>query len=326
MSLMTWYHPSFTGDLRLEAVDPSVPDGDCVLTAVDPTPRERDTLAKFLTHARKKGWVDPLLGVAETGETRLVLGTDVSTAGRKLAGWHWRRKGVITAVRSHDGEMEVVTGDAVETTSLVKQKKAKKAVTSRRPNLCCPKAVEGPLDRASEVLRDFCTDSQWRTWEADGYLDCFGGYTAHRYRIWHRHHPDVRGRWIARDIDDDAQVHCYDWFVPPPEEVLAAKLVLEHREDWIRNPSGILEVLDYSDGASQVFANPFTAPGMDYLDGVRDAALYASIGQMVEGIEVGMLLAKAARGEHLTRAENRTVEQFIERLELGLAQLTNMTA
>ena len=157
-----------------------------------------------------------------------------------------------------------------------------KAVTTKRPTLSCPLQVPGPEERASEVLHEFCSPEQWASWVANGFLDCIGGYTGYLYRLWHRHHPDVYGRHIAHDMDNDVQVHCYDWFVPPPEEVLACKLVLEHREDWIRNRSGV----PYE--APHRFVNPFLPRGYGHLDGVLDSAVFGGVWRAVTFAKVAI--------------------------------------
>jgi hypothetical protein len=64
-------------------------------------------------------------------------------------------------------------------------------------------------------------------------------------------------------------VHFHDRRVPPEEEVLAAKLILEHAEPWLRNEATL-----WSAGA-MIFKNPF-GNGMD---GVEDATFTQRIGQ-----------------------------------------------
>ena len=46
---------------------------------------------------------------------------------------------------------------------------------------------------------------------------------------------------ICYDIDDRCVLHFHDWTVPPEEEVLATKLILEHREAWLRNEATVLQ-------------------------------------------------------------------------------------
>jgi hypothetical protein len=65
----------------------------------------------------------------------------------------------------------------------------------------------------------------------------------------------------------------FDWSVPPEEEVLAAKLILEHREPWLRNEATLFHELQ-NWYAEPVFKNPFG----DKSDGTSDAAFMTGIG------------------------------------------------
>lgn len=146
-------------------------------------------------------------------------------------------------------------------------------MTVKKPTLCCPAPVEGPLRRSSEVLATFCTERQWKDWRDHGWLIAYGHLSGHAYRICHRHHPAARvqGR-ITWDLDDDCVIHCYDWRVPPAEEVLGVKLLLEHREPWIRNRS--------TGGRTDLFRNPL---GDDFLDGTDSAGLLSGLGAFLQG-------------------------------------------
>jgi uncharacterized protein (DUF3820 family) len=103
-----------------------------------------------------------------------------------------------------------------------------------------------------------------------------GGFTGNRYLLAHRH-SDV-GRYMGRicaDVDDGYVLHFHDHGVPPEEEVLAAKLILEHRENWLRHEATMLTAIPYplannlrgtsQLGGTQMFKNPFGGYG-DGLD------------------------------------------------------------
>lgn len=113
--------------------------------------------------------------------------------------------------------------------------KPKAATTVARPTVCCPRCVAGDLTPAGEVLYEFLTDDEKRQWEKDHSIVVYGGITGHPYLLSHRH-----GRWaikhgkICRDLRNNQTLHFHDHSVPPEEEVLAAKLILEHREHWLR--------------------------------------------------------------------------------------------
>lgn len=281
--LEVWYHPSWSGDFRLEAAS----DAACTLTVVDPTPDEQLRLGEFLDKVRKKGWLSKLAGIAEKGETRLELGVSVAEAGKVLLKRGERpRTGLLTAVRFAGGQIEADT-DAGQVAAV----DAKAAATVRRPTLCCPDPVPGPDRRASEVLRAFCTRRQWESWERDGFLVARGQLSGHRYRVAHRHSGLARRQSkVAWDLDDRHVVHCYDWAVPPAEEALAIKLVLEHAEPWIRNCSG------YFDGPGPHYDNPFMGSGYQAEDGLLDAAAVCALGEGLVGWQIGQAVREVLQG------------------------------
>jgi hypothetical protein len=287
--LSRWFIPSWSGDFRLEAEG----DDKSRLIVVNPTPAEVDQLGKFLVKAREKGLVPDIAGVSDKGESTLTIRAPVAEAGKLLLGRKAPRKGLLTAVKSVDGKLEVVTGDAEseEVSEALDKPEADKAVTTRRPTLCCPTPQVEREVRASEVLRTFCTRKQWEEWVDKGYLHCSGKLTGHSYRIAHRHSPlAAEQRKICWDLHDDHVVHCYDWSVPPPEEALAIKLTLEHREHWIRNVSGMY-TLGYVDDAifdgkggrksTELYPDPFMSPDKQWQDGVSDASFVSGFGAAV---------------------------------------------
>jgi hypothetical protein len=272
-----WYIPSWCGDFRLEA------DGDdtCKLLVTDPTPAEIMLLGKFLTKARKKEWCSSVCGIAERGESVLTLKASVTKAGLELLSRGEvkglkKRKAILTTVKSTSGEVIAIAGGEGLAESLDKVKDKKEAVTSKRPTLCCPTPISGPEQRASDVLKAFSTTQQWQDWMEYGFLVCRGNLTGHPYRVCHRH-SDLASKQgkIAWDLHDDHVVHCYDWSVPPAEEVLGAKLCFEHAEHWIRNRSGYF-------GPEPRFHNPFRSDNEQGMDGVEDSAFVGTIGLAVK--------------------------------------------
>ncbi|GAH76144.1 unnamed protein product, partial [marine sediment metagenome] len=187
MPLTTWFHPSWCGDFRLSRVD----DNTCSLTVVDPTPGELTRLGKMLIMARRKKWVaNPAIGIAPEGKTVLEIAAPVADVGIALAGRNSPRgekRGLITTVRSMDGKFDIAFSaeDELLLTSDTKPDGEPKpepeqpaaAVTTRRPTLCCPHPIPGPDHRASQVLRTFCTESQWQSWLDEGWLIARGNLT-----------------------------------------------------------------------------------------------------------------------------------------------------
>ena len=115
-----------------------------------------------------------------------------------------------------------------------------------------------------------------------------GGLSGHRYLLAHRHSATAQkiGK-IAYDLDDEAAMHFHDWTVPPEEEILAAKLCLEHREHWVRNEATTFQDWMRDEGFYQrtgagalpatrmKFKNPFGDGG----DGMADSTATSYFGQ-----------------------------------------------
>lgn len=273
-----WFFPSWSGDFRLEAAGEG-----CILRVEDPTPGEIDRLTKLLKRARSKGWIEQHLGIATTGETKLTLNVPLAKAGLLLLDRRERKGlkvGKLTAVLSTAGTVTTFIDNEQQA---VEAPEAVEAVSVRRPTLCCPNPVTGPDRRASEVLRTFCTPRQWRDWLRDGLVRCWGNLSGRLYEVVHRHNPlAVRRGKCAWDVEAGRPMHAYDWAVPPAEEVLVLKLVLEHREDWIRNESGALRFAD----EEQVYRNPFMPPGQEHLDGTDDSM---TVGGVAGGLIAGLI-------------------------------------
>jgi len=270
---MRWFFPSWSGDFRLEA------DGDdkCILTVVSPTPGEVAKLGAFLKKARQwpRKWVQQHVGFVPNGESKIPIAAPIAKAGRLFLGE--RRKGVLTAVISTNGRIKaVLDGDADKVEKETSKKDAKAATSVSRPTLCCPFPQKGPDVRASEVLQTFCTSRQWAEWEKDGLLHCYGNLSGRKYEIAHRHHPLAikRGK-IVWDVEGGYILHCHNWSVPPAEEVLTMKLVLECAEHWIRNSSGAFCT------SGPCYNDPFMSESQQGSDGIADAALVRSIGATI---------------------------------------------
>ena len=270
-----FFKPAFSGDYRIDA-DPESADRS-VLSIENATALEADILAKFFQTAARKSWVDAVPTIPLEGTLAVTLRAPVSEAAVDLVtAGGGSRPGTLVAVRSTAGVV-TVTEVLAEAKKEMEKPAAEVAVEVRRPTPCCPSPEPGPEEvRASEVLRAFCTAEQWADWTQRGYVRCIGGYTGHQYRIVHRHNPiAVRQGRICADLDDQAVLHFHDSLLPPPEEVLSAMLVLQHREDWLRNDSTCL-----GSHFTDVFANPLGPPAVD---GVESASFMRQIGSLVTG-------------------------------------------
>ncbi len=155
------------------------------------------------------------------------------------------------------------------------KKKPEKAVTVKRPTSCCPKCIPGAIEPANEVLQSFLTPEQHELWAKDRAIVVRGGITGHRYLVSHRHgRHAVKAGKICFDLDDLAVLHFHDNSVPPEEEVLASKLILEHREPWLRHEATCL-----TSESDFIFKNPFGGQQ----DGVPDSNFTGEVGSFFRG-------------------------------------------
>lgn len=303
--MRAWYIPAWNGDFRLVQVKGK---DQSRLIIEKPSPNEAlllDTAGKLFV---EKGWLTewkPISGKKFgwwNKRLEVVIDASVDKAGPVVAGLLRPGPAVLTALKLTNGL--IVTTDqtlgedlGLETYRHVpkpepiqdiaekppKKKEPEKAITKeadsaatvRRPTPSCPQCVPGSIEPATEVLLSFLNNDEHEQWKTERAIVIRGGLSQHRYLLAHRHTP--RAQKIGRmcyDLDDDTVVHFHDWRVPPEEEVLGAKLILEHREPWLRNEATML-------GAGQkrdVFKNPFGG----FLDGVWDANLTSAIGLLFE--------------------------------------------
>lgn len=291
-----WYFPAWNGDFRLVPVSESgyrtqvsKPDA-CVLEITDPTEAERNQLNEVLAECSKKGWtlVERVRDAADGEQLfrqEVLMSAAMDDVGKVLLKVLRPAASTITAFKSVGGAITVQ-----DTHEVLKEEPAKvevvdkvpepakaedkkdKAVSVKRATPSCPQCVPGAVDRASEVLLDFLTPEEHETWAEARYIIVEGGLSGHRYVIAHRHSAIAAkfGR-ICYDLDDEIVIHFHDNTVPPEEEVLAAKLILQHREPWLRNEATALG------GGDLVFKNPFG----DGSDGVPDASFSNGFGTAI---------------------------------------------
>jgi hypothetical protein len=269
---MKWFIPSWNGDIRVE------PAGENTkLTVYAPTPNEIEKLETIGQHAVVEKWINKWR--KRWGkETELELSAPFETVGAYVASVLRPEDAVMTALRFRDGHVETVQGPAAVLEKKVAEAKedAEVAATVKRPTPCCPRCIPGSVVPASEVLLSFLTPEEHSTWAEHRAIIVRGGLTGHRYILAHRHSALAHemGR-ICFDLDTPSIVHFHDWSVPPEEEILAAKLILEHREPWLRNEATLNHFLVADDlERNLVFKNPFG----DGQDGVMDAHMCWGVG------------------------------------------------
>lgn len=299
---MTWYFPSHAGDFRLL---PVVSD-HCKLEIVEPTDAERELLNRFLAEARRRRWTKEKkvhnLEPAERQEVKLSV--SIAEAGRLILPMLKPGHQTLTAIKLEDGTLHVVESTepgalaeieaAMKATTEArpetdpppkkkkKKKKGRKAASVKRPTPCCPTCFVDANERASEALLSFLDEEQHEQWATERSIDVTGHLSGHRYRLAHRHSP-LAAQWgkICADLTDGGILHFHDWTVPPEEEVLAAKLILEHREPWLRNEATCsFAVGGLLGGFQDVFANPFG----DGADGTFEAGQMQRLGSFLLGL------------------------------------------
>ena len=270
---MKWFIPSWNGDLRLEPVD----DDKTRLAIVEPTAAEREMLVKMGEAFEKEGWVEKWKKKWRKKD-EVILNAPLEKVGPVASTIMRPGNAVITAISFKDGQVETSTGSQEELERLAaqaKEKDAKAAATVKRPTPCCPACTAGAIEPATEVLLSFLTPEQHEDWARGRQIRVEGGLSGHTYLLAHRFSPLARGlKRICVDLDDKVILHFHDWSVPPEEEVLAAKLILEHHEPWLRNEATLWDVM-YK--AELVFKNPFG----DVTDGVFDAGFSLGFGEVL---------------------------------------------
>lgn len=292
MSDFVWYHPSWNGDFRLLGKD----DETSTLKVYRPTPKEKAILKEFEAQAVKKKWLAKEIDLPASGGddwAAFELAAPLAKVEKVLLKIVMPKRTTLSALAFKDGS--IVTAHNADEEALQtlldasSTKDAKAAVSVKRPTPSCPNCIAGSIEPAREVLSAFLTSEQHEMWAKERRIVVEGIWSGHRYVIAHRHTALAQklGR-IAYDMDDGGVMHFFDWSVPPEEEVLAAKLILEHREEWLRNEATCLQGTNWTNW-SDVYKNPFGGAS----DGVESHA----VGNFLGGFLRGGMLALYARAE-----------------------------
>jgi hypothetical protein len=299
--MKAWYCPTWNGDVRIE---PSTddPKEKSVVSIVKPTASEIAAMAQCLSRFKNEGWmkdrspIDPI----EDGE-RITLNAPIEKVGPAVIVHVQPGAATLTVLKLKDGKIEIcdhneaMAGAAtkeeaaakvetalVETAKEAKPSKTEAAATVKRPTPSCPDCYVGEVNKpATQSLLAFLSAEQHKTWKKARYVVVRGGLSHHEYIVAHRRSEIAtkNGR-ICWDATDKDTMHFHDQSVPPEEEVLAAMLILQHREDWLRNEATCLGLR-----FSRVFKNPFG----DHNDGIMDAAFTRAVGKFagwVHGVDL----------------------------------------
>lgn len=273
---MKVYLPSWNGDFRLET---DGKDGTWLIVH-DPTPHEQKIIEAFLAQVEAKTWLSnpDRLRALGSNDARVLIAAPLSKVSKVLIKLARPQKQTLTAVSFSDGKLSVIEGadaaavekisDEVEKAAATETpEKPAKAASVKRPTPCCPVCEVGAIAPASEVLLSFLNDEEHESWARDRAIVVTGGLTGHRYVVAHRQSAIAAyNTKMCFDLDDGQILHFHDNSVPPEEEVLAAKLILEHREPWLRNEATFF-------GEGNKFKNPFGDQG----DGVESSVFMDKI-------------------------------------------------
>lgn len=279
--MRAWYIPTFNGDLRLEA-DDKKPKKKTKLTIVDPTPLEKQTLLEIGAVLLDRGWIEEKI---DEDATEIMIDAPIEKVGPVVVNIMRPGPAKLTAVKFTDGHIEIVEHRDSDVTLKELEKVAEKpeaeaAASVKRPTPCCPNCFVDAIAPATETLLAFLSPEQHETWARERYIVVRGGLSGHRYIVAHRNSEiAARNGRVAWDADDRGTMHFHDQSVPPEEEVLAAMLILRHREHWLRNEATCIGNSPTSPSYvifTKVYKNPFG----DFFDGVPDAQFTASIGMM----------------------------------------------
>lgn len=268
---MKWFIPSWNGDVRVES-DPDDTERSIIVVHA-PTAAELIALDALSKALRKEGWIEEPLPTARdayrSGKVRHVVGAPLEKVAPLAVKLLKGGKQTLSAVVLKDGKVETVEGtDMIDLAALAK-KGGEAGASVKRLTPCCPECHEGAVGPATEALLAFVSEEQHAQWVEHRYLVAVGHLSGHRYLLAHRHSERAKQNGkICFDLDDGQVVHFHDMAVPPEEEVLAAKLILEYREPWLRNEATLF-------GDFLKFKNPFGG----YLDGTEDASMTAEFGK-----------------------------------------------
>lgn len=276
---MNWFFPSANGDFRLVAQGST-----CSLVIAQATPAEWEQLGAFLAEAVKKKWATKKeVEHHRSVSTDIWLNASVIDAGKLLLKHVRPKKAVLTAVKMVGGKLTATDDTGSEVTEgaldqLLNEPEAQAAVSVSRPTPCCPDCQPGAMPMASEVLQSFLSPEEHASWAKQRQIIVVGHLSGHRYLLSHRNHPRAqKDTRICYDLDSKCELKFFDWGVPPEEEVLATKLILEHREPWLRNEATLFHMLEES-RSEPIFKNPFGA----HDDGTADAAFFRGFGTITK--------------------------------------------
>jgi hypothetical protein len=297
--MISWYMPTWNGDLRVNQIDAT----SCELILHKPTEAEKAAAIKIIGECREQGWC-PAAPDLNKRKVRVLIGGPMAEVGPIASRILRPGDAVLTAVVFKDGHVETSSkseGPTLEELAYkaiapyreqgAQESEAKPAepesetkalATVKRPTPCCPQCQLGAIEPATEALLAFLTPEEHEQWATTRTITVTGGLSGFRYLLAHRHsRMAARIGRVCFDLDNDAVVHFHDLSVPPEEEILAAKLILEHREPWLRNEATLFFGSTDTGLITNLGVPKFKNPFGDGMDGTESAAMAMQIGRML---------------------------------------------
>jgi hypothetical protein len=256
MTAPVWYHPSFYGDIRLEAMATSGKQKMCRLVAEKLSETEKLALRQLDQMARKKGWLTYQATLINS--TATVIEAPIEKVAKALASFMKPGRKTVSAVKFTDGKMEEVVEADLPAEPAMKQVPGNPyragpvtalavrheeeavpativptpvaAVTVAAPVLGCPAPDFRSAElKARAVLSVFLTDEQREDFGRHNRFITTGSTTGHRYVITSRHARDELSKYQRTlfDLDDRLPYCVHDWSVPAAEEMLALHVLLQ---------------------------------------------------------------------------------------------------
>ncbi len=258
--MLTWYLPSFHGDIRLEQIKKN----QTQVTIFGLAPAEKLAMRVLIREAEKDRVVGPcwnpmagrLLDLDSLGTQTLNLNAPISKVQKLLQKQLKPGRDQVTVVRFGNGKVQEMTERQLEVLETqpgilspapqagetnpelaatgsddAAPKKPEKAaaVTVARPVRGCPPPDFDPAEvRAQHVMCEFLDTQQVADFKSDQAFMSVGADTGHRYIITSRH-ARTKLATLTRslyDVDEQRPYCVHDWDVPPAEEMLALHLFL----------------------------------------------------------------------------------------------------
>lgn len=218
---MKMYYTSNYGDVNIEQLENNV-----VIETTALTTTEESLLKEILK--KYKGKIPEFTESDTSIENRKftienVKFADVHKTFTKILK---KNKPTITALKFKDGRIEV--------TEELKDKDAEEATTGatvNKPRRHCPiPSFQTTEFRASNVLKEFLTEQQLQDFEQHRQFIVKGNYTGRKYLITSRWSQKIKTYGQIYDLSTNELICANCNELPPSEEMLSLKLILEYRE------------------------------------------------------------------------------------------------